>query len=57
MALQDELDAYDRHHKELEKLDEKTVYLSSSSAYPEMNTSSPFKNEELRPPRIVEYYD
>jgi hypothetical protein len=28
MALQDELDAYDRHHKELEeKLDEKTALL------------------------------
>ena len=49
MALQDELDAYDRHHKELEeKLDEKTALLIKFQRISlEMNTSSPFKNEEL----------
>ena len=48
MALQDELDAYDRHHKELEEKDEKTALLIKFQRISlEMNTSSPFKNEEL----------
>lgn len=49
MALQDELDAYDRHHKELEeKLDEKTAMLIKFQRISmEINTSSPYKNEEL----------
>ncbi len=48
-ALQDELDAYDRHHKELEeKLDEKTAMLIRLQRISmEVNASSPFKNEEL----------
>jgi len=49
MALQDELDAYDSHHKELEeKLDEKTAMLIKFQRIAmEENASSPFKNEEL----------
>jgi len=49
MALQDELDAYDRHHKELEeKLDEKTALLIKFQRISmEVNASSPYKNEEL----------
>jgi kinesin family protein 3/17 len=49
MALQDELDAYDRHHKELEeKLDEKTALLIKFQRISlEVNASSPFKSEEL----------
>ena len=50
MALQDELDAYDRHHKELEeKLDEKTALLIKFQRISmEVNAVSPYKNEELR---------
>jgi hypothetical protein len=49
MALQDELDAYDRHHKELEeKLDEKTALLIKLQRISmEVNAHSPYKNEEL----------
>ena len=49
MALQDELDAYDRHHKELEeKLDEKTALLIKFQRISmEVNANSPYKNEEL----------
>jgi kinesin family protein 3/17 len=49
MALQDELDAYDRHHKELEeKLDEKTAQLIKLQRISmEVNATSPYKNEEL----------
>lgn len=49
MALQDELDAYDRHHKELEeKLDEKTAMLIKFQRISmEVNATSPYKNEEL----------
>jgi len=49
MALQDELDAYDRHQKELEeKLDEKTAMLYKFQRISlEMNASSPYKSEEL----------
>jgi kinesin family protein 3/17 len=48
-ALQDELDAYDRHHKELEeKLDEKTALLIKFQRISmEVNAQSPTKNEEL----------
>ena len=50
MALQDELDAYDRHHKELEeKLDEKTALLIKFQRISmEVNAKSPHKNEELQ---------
>ena len=49
MQLQDELDAYDRHQKELEeKLDEKTAMLIKFQRISmEVNASSPYKNEEL----------
>jgi len=49
MSLQDELDAYDRHHKELEeKLDEKTALLIKFQRISmEVNMQSPTKNEEL----------
>jgi kinesin family protein 3/17 len=49
MALQDELDAYDSHHKELEeKLDEKTAMLIKLQRISmEVNATSPYKNEEL----------
>lgn len=49
MALQDELDAYDRHHKELEeKLDEKTALLIKLQRISmEVNATSPYKSEEL----------
>eukprot|EP00505_MAST-04D_sp_SCG-Rhode-Island_P000548 Stramenopile-MAST_4_protein_548 len=49
MALQDELDAYDRHQKELEeKLDEKTAELIHLQRVTmEHNANSPIKNEEL----------
>ncbi len=49
MSLQDELDAYDRHHKELEeKLDEKTAMLIKFQRISmEVNASSPVKSEEL----------
>lgn len=49
MALQDELDAYDRHHKDLEeKLDEKTALLIKFQRISmEVNAKSPHKNEEL----------
>lgn len=49
MALQDELDAYDRHHKELEeKLDEKTALLIKFKRISmEVNAKSPHKSEEL----------
>jgi hypothetical protein len=49
MALQDELDAYDRHQRELEeKLDEKTAMLIRFQRISmEVNASSPTKNEEL----------
>jgi hypothetical protein len=49
MALQDELDAYDSHHRELEeKLDEKTAALIKLQRISmEVNASSPYKNEEL----------
>ena len=49
MALQDELDAYDSHHKELEeKLDEKTAMLIKFQRISmEVNATSPYKNEEL----------
>ena len=49
VALQDELDAYDQHHKELEeKLDEKTAMLIRFQRISmEVNAKSPFKNEEL----------
>jgi kinesin family protein 3/17 len=49
MALQNELDAYDRHHKELEeKLDEKTALLIKFRRISmEANASSPLKNKEL----------
>lgn len=49
MALQDELDVYDRHHKELEeKLDEKTALLIKFQRISlEVNATSPYKNEEL----------
>ncbi|RYH05396.1 hypothetical protein EON65_44795, partial [archaeon] len=49
MALQDELDAYDRHHKELEeKLDEKTALcIKLQRISMEVNATSPHKNDEL----------
>lgn len=49
MALQDELDAYDRHQKELEeKLDEKTAQLIHLQRVTiEQNAASPVKNSEL----------
>lgn len=49
MSLQDELDAYDRHHKELEeKLDEKTAMLIKLQRISmEVNATSPYKSEEL----------
>jgi hypothetical protein len=49
MALQDELDAYDSHHKELEeKLDQKTAMLIKFQRISmEADASSPYKNEEL----------
>lgn len=49
MALQDELDAYDRHQKELEeKLDEKTAALIHLQRVTiEHNAKSPEKNNEL----------
>jgi kinesin family protein 3/17 len=49
MALQDELDAYDRHQKKLEeKLDEKTAELIHLQRVTmEHNANSPIKNEEL----------
>eukprot|EP00948_MAST-09A_sp_MAST-9A-sp1_P001425 g1425.t1 len=49
MALQDELDAYDTHQKELEeKLDEKTAALIHLQRVTmEHNESSPVKNEDL----------
>ena len=49
MALQDELDAYDKHHKELEeRLDEKTALcIKFQRISMEVNAKSPHKNEEL----------
>ena len=49
MALQDELDAYDRHQKELEeKLDEKTAALIHLQRVTmEHNANSPIKNADL----------
>ena len=49
MALQDELDAYDRHQKELEeKLDEKTAALIHLQRVTmEHNAKSPIKNADL----------
>ena len=49
MALQDELDAYDRHQKELEeKLDEKTAALIHLQRVTmEHNANSPVKNADL----------
>ena len=49
MSLQDELDAYDRHHKDLEeKLDEKSALLIKFQRIAiEVNAGSPSKNEEL----------
>ena len=49
MGLQDELDAYDRHIKELEeKLDEKTAMLIKFQRISmEVNAASPNKNQEL----------
>ena len=49
MGLQDELDAYDRNHKELEeKLDEKTALLIKFQRISmEVNANSPNKNVEL----------
>jgi len=49
VALQDELDAYDRHQRELEeKLDEKTAALIHLQRVAlEHNTSSPFKSRAL----------
>eukprot|EP01039_Chlorochromonas_danica_P003770 gene3770-4120_t len=48
-ALQDELDAYDRHQKELEeKLDEKSALLIKLQRISmEVNATSPQKNDEL----------
>ena len=47
--MADELDAYDRHHKELEeKLDEKTALLIKFQRISmEVNATSPNKNDEL----------
>ena len=49
MALQDELDAYDTHHRQLEeKLDEKTAMLIKLQRISmEVNATSPYKSEEL----------
>lgn len=49
MALQDELDAYDKHHKELEeKLDEKTALLIKFQRISaEVATASPSQHAEL----------
>lgn len=49
MSLQDELDAYDRHHKDLEeKLDQKSALLIKFQRIAiEVNAGSPSKNEEL----------
>ncbi|KAJ1409010.1 hypothetical protein B484DRAFT_195722 [Ochromonadaceae sp. CCMP2298] len=50
MGLQDELDAYDSHHKELEeKLDAKTALLIKFQRISmEQNDTSPVKSEELK---------
>eukprot|EP01033_Poteriospumella_lacustris_P001594 gene1595-1159_t len=50
MALQDELDAYDRHHKEMEeKLDEKTTLLIKFQRISmEVAAMAPGKSEELQ---------
>jgi kinesin family protein 3/17 len=50
MALQDELDAYDRHHKDMEeKLDEKTALLIKFQRISmEVSAMNPGKSEELQ---------